>query len=220
MKEFKIRASACGKIMGVRGLGKNGETYCKDWLKGQIYNRKREINTKYTQKGNEVEDNSIDFISEQLDLGFVLKNEKFFENDFCQGTPDIIIPELIIDVKNSWDVHTFPAFEKELPNKDYYWQSQVYMELVGIDNYKVVYVLSDTPLHLIEKEAYWYCKNNGYDELDMDILDNFTAKMTYTDIDDKLKYKVFDIQRNQKDIDLIKVRVNECRKFIDELKNH
>jgi len=54
----------------------------------------------------------------------------------------------------------------------------------------------------------------------MDILDNFTAKMTYTDIDDKLKYKVFDIQRNQKDIDLIKVRVNECRKFIDELKNH
>jgi len=219
MKEFKIRASACGNIMGVRGLGKTGETYCKDWLKGQVYNRKRDISNKYTQKGNEVEDNSIDFISEQLDLGFVLKNEKFFENDFCQGTPDLILPELIIDVKNSWDVHTFPIFEDELPNKDYYYQAQVYMELVGVDNYKVVYVLSDTPLHLIEKEAYWYCKNNGYDELDLDILDEFIAKMTYSDIPNNLKIKVFDIKRNQDDIDLIKSRVEECKEVISKLKN-
>jgi len=218
MKEFKIRASACGNIMGSRGLGKTGETYCKDWLKGQVYNRKRDISNKYTQKGNEVEDNSIDFISEQLNLGFVLKNEKFFENDFCQGTPDLILPELIIDVKNSWDVHTFPAFETELPNKDYYYQAQVYMELVGVENYKVVYVLSDTPQHLIEKEAYWYCKNNGYDELDLDILDEFTAKMTYSDIPDNMKYKVFDIKKNDDDIKLIKDRVNECREVINKLK--
>jgi hypothetical protein len=217
MKEFKIRASACGNIMGVRGLGKTGETYCKDWLKGQIYNRKREINNKYLQKGNEVEDNSIDFVCEQLDLGFILKNEKFFENDFCQGTPDVIMPELIIDVKNSWDIHTFPAFETELPNKDYYWQAQVYMELVGVENYKVIYVISDTPDHLIEKEAYWYCKNNGYGELDLDVLDEFTKKMTYSDIPDNLKYKVFDIKRSQKDIDLIKERVQECKNFINEL---
>ena len=218
MKEFKIRASACGNIMGSRGLGKTGETYCKDWLKGQVYNRKRDISNKYTQKGNEVEDNSIDFISEQLNLGFVLKNEKFFENDFCQGTPDLILPELIIDVKNSWDVHTFPAFETELPNKDYYYQAQVYMELVGVENYKVVYVLSDTPQHLIEKEAYWYCKNNGYDELDLDLLDEFTAKMTYSDIPDNMKYKVFDIKKNDDDIKLIKDRVNECREVINKLK--
>ena len=218
MKEFKIRASACGNIMGSRGLGKTGETYCKDWLKGQVYNRKRDISNKYTQKGNEVEDNSIDFISEQLNLGFVLKNEKFFENDFCQGTPDLILPELIIDVKNSWDVHTFPAFETELPNKDYYYQAQVYMELVGVESYKVVYVLSDTPQHLIEKEAYWYCKNNGYDELDLDILDEFTAKMTYSDIPDNMKYKVFDIKKNNDDIKLIKERVLECREIIKNLK--
>ena len=218
MKEFKIRASACGNIMGSRGLGKTGETYCKDWLKGQVYNRKRNISNKYTQKGNEVEDNSIDFISEQLNLGFVLKNEKFFENDFCQGTPDLILPELIIDVKNSWDVHTFPAFETELPNKDYYYQAQVYMELVGVESYKVVYVLSDTPQHLIEKEAYWYCKNNGYDELDLDILDEFTAKMTYSDIPDNMKYKVFDIKKNNDDIKLIKERVLECREIIKNLK--
>lgn len=217
IEEFKIRASACGNIMGVRGLGKTGETYCKDWLKGKVYNRVREIDNKYTQKGNEVEDNSIDFICEQLDLGFVLKNERFYSNDFCQGTPDIVLPELIIDVKNSWDTHTFPLFERELPNKDYYYQAQVYMELVGVENYKVVYVLSDTPEHLIEKEAYWYCKNNGYDELDLDILDEFTRKMTYSDIPDHLKLKVFDIQRNQKDIDLIKERVNECRDYIKVL---
>lgn len=217
IKDFKIRASACGNIMGVRGLGKTGETYVKDWLKGQIYNRQRDISNKYTQKGNEVEDNSIDFVCEQLDLGFVLKNEKFFENDFCQGTPDLILPELIIDVKNSWDAHTFPLFEEGLPNSDYFYQAQIYMELVGCENYKVVYVLSDTPEHLIEKEAYWYCKNNGYDELDLDILEQFTAKMTYSDIPDRLKIKVFDIKKDEAVIDKIKNRVIECRQIIEQL---
>jgi len=27
------------------------------------------------------------------------------------------------------------------------------------ENYKLIYVLSDTPQNLIEREAYWYCKN-------------------------------------------------------------
>ena len=217
MKEFKIRASASGNIMGVKALGKTGETYCKDWLKGQIYNRQRDISNKYTQKGNEVEDNSIDFVCEQLGLGFVLKNEKFFENEFMQGTPDIILQNEIIDVKNSWDTHTFPLFEDELPNIDYYHQAQVYMDLVGRDNYRVVYVLSDTPLHLIEKEAFYYCKNNGYDELDMEIYNQFIAKMTYSDIPNELKIKVFEIKKDQGIIDKIKLRVIECRNFIKTL---
>jgi hypothetical protein len=216
-KEFKIRASASGNIMGIRAFGKTGETYCKDWLKGQVYNRQRDILNKYTQKGNEVEDNSIDFIADELGYGFLAKNEKFFENEFMQGTPDIILANEIIDVKNSWDCFTFPLFEKELPNSDFFYQAQVYMELVGRENYKVIYVLSDTPLHLIEKEAYWFCKNNGYDELDLDILDKFIAKMTYSDIPNNLKIKVFEIKKDQEVIEKLKSRVIECRNFIKTL---
>ena len=43
---FKIRASACGYIMGKKGLGKTGETYCKNWLKGKVYDRQVEIKSK------------------------------------------------------------------------------------------------------------------------------------------------------------------------------
>lgn len=217
MKQFKIRASQIGQIMSKKGLGKTGETYLKTWYKEQFYNRKRDFQSKYTQKGNECEDNSLDFVAEMLGLGMILKNEKYFENDFITGTPDAIIKDLIIDVKNSWDCFTFPLTEKECPNEDYYWQAQGYMNLTGLRQYKLIYVLSDTPRHLIEREAFFYAKNNGYEELDQDIYDMFEKKMTYPDVDFKNKIKIFDIQYNESAVNLIEQRVLECRKFLNEI---
>lgn len=217
MKEFKIRASACGEIMGIKGLGKTGETYLQTWLKEQLFNRRKEFSNKYTQKGLIMEDNSIDMVADYLDLGMLMKNEQYFENDFFTGTPDVILKDFIIDVKNSWDCFTFPFFDKEVPNKGYYWQAQVYMDLVGRDSYKLIYVLSDTPENIIEKTAYYWCKDNGYEELDLDIYDKFLAKMTYPDIPIEKKIKVFDIQRNDADIEKIKERVKECRTYINQL---
>lgn len=226
MKEFKIRASAAGQIMtnprskkdienGI--LSKTAKTYCETWLKEQLYNRKKEFTSKYTEKGNITEDNSLDYIAEQLGYGMLMKNEKHLDNHIMTGTPDVILNDLIIDVKNSWDNFTFPLFETEIPNKDYYWQAQCYMYLTGKVNYKLIYVLSDTPTHLIEKDAYYWCKNNGYDDLDIDIHKQFIHKMTYNDIDDKFKIKVFKITRNHEDIAKIEKRVIECRNYINEL---
>lgn len=214
---FKIRASACGQIMGAKGMGKTGESYVKQYLLEQTYNRKKEITTKYMQKGNEVEDNSLDFVADQLGYGMILKNQNHFENDYMKGTPDAILKDVVIDVKNSWDFSTFPLYEKEVPTSAYYWQAQVYMELTGVKRYKLIYTLMDTPEHLIEKEAYWWCKNNGFEELDQDVYDRFLARMTYGDIDDSLKIKVFDIYYNAADIELIKNRVIECRNLITKL---
>ena len=102
---------------------------------------------------------------------------------------------------------------------DYYWQLQGYMWLYEKSSAKLIYVLSDTPLHLIEREAYYWCKNNGFEELDVDVYKNFIDKMTYENISDDLKIKVFEIERNQSDIDLIIERVNECREYIETLKD-
>lgn len=217
MKEFKIRCSQIGQIMGVKGLGKTGETYLKQWMKEQIYGRKKQFTNKYTDKGNIVEDNSLDFVADFYNFGMIIKNEKYFENDFLTGTPDAILNELIIDVKNSWDFSTFPLFDTECPNSDYYWQAQGYMELTGIKNYKLIYTLLDTPDNLIEKEAYFWCKNNGYDELDMDIFNQFKERMTYSEIEDKYKIKCFDIKYNDVAVKNIYNRVDECRSFIDSI---
>jgi len=216
MKEFKIRASASGKIMGQKGLGKTGESYCQEWLTEQVYGRKREFTNKYIQKGLQNEDNSLDFIAENMGFGLLVKNEQYYENDFITGTPDIVLSDLIIDVKNSWDCFTFPAFDSELPNKDYYYQMQCYMSLTGKDNAKVIYVLSDTPEHLIESEARKLAFVNG-NELNAEFIDSVRAKMTYFDIEAKYRIKSFDIARNNEVIELINQRVIQCREYIETL---
>ena len=214
--EFSIRASACGKIMGKKGLGLTGETYCKNWLKGKLFNRQVEIKSKYLEKGTIMEDNSLDEVAKRLGLAILLKNEKHYSNKWMRGTPDALT-DMVIETKNSWSWETFPLLETETPNTDYYWQCQVYMSLTGKKHSKLVYTLLDTPEHLIINEAYWYAKKNGYGELTDEMLETFTKKMTYKDVPEEYKYKSFDIERNDGDIQLIKDRVIECRKYIKTL---
>ena len=83
MKQFKIRASACGQIMTNPKnkdniISQTTQTYIDIWLKEQIYNRRKKISTKHMQKGLIVEDNSLDFIAEQLGYGLLIKNEKHY----------------------------------------------------------------------------------------------------------------------------------------------
>lgn len=216
MKKFKIRCSQIGNIMGKKGLGQTGLSFIDTWAKEQLYNRKKEFTSKYTIKGNINEDESIDFVSDFLNLGFIVKNEKHFENDYLTGTPDIILPDLLIDVKNSWDCFTFPFFTNKIPNDDYYYQAQGYMELTGINKFKLVYTLTDTPFYLIEHEFKRYCYTNGYELEDTDLLEKFVEKMTYKDIPIEKKIKIFDIEKDANCINLIKSRVEECQQIINE----
>jgi hypothetical protein len=195
-------------------LSKTTQSYLQLWLKEQIYGRKKELSSKYIDKGNLMEDNAIDFLGECYDE-FMLKNKKHFESEYFTGTPDIIQKDTIFDIKCSWDFTSFPLFENQIPNKDYYYQAQVYMDLVGIDNYKLVYCLMDTPKHLIESEARSHCFRTGHD-FD-DVIDEFTKKMTFSDIDEDLRIKIFDIKKDPEVIDQMKQRVIECREYINQL---
>ena len=99
-------------------LPKGVKTYLEDWHKEREYKRRKEFSSKYTDKGNAVEDDAIDFIGEALGLGFLMKNEEQFNNDFIQGTPDVIYNAVVIDNKSSWDCFTFPLYYNAIPNKD------------------------------------------------------------------------------------------------------
>ncbi len=200
-------------------LPQGAKTYCKQWLKGssEFYNRdKKQISTKYTEKGNQNEDDSIEFIVKYLKLGMAFKNEKHFSDKYKKGTPDVILEDYIIDAKNSWTEETFPIFETEVPDSIYYWQAQCYMDLVNRDNYKLIYTLTDTPKELIEKEAYWFAQNNNI-ENDEELYKAFESRMTFSDLPDKLRIKIFNIERNQDDINLINERVKLCRIYIKSL---
>lgn len=220
MKEFKIRCSAIGQIMTdgrAKGtMGKTAESYLKLWVLEQVFNRKKMISTKYMVKGNIMEDYGIDRIGAWLEIPDAIKNEQHFEDEFMTGTPDLLSGDMVIDLKSSWDFTTFPYFDTECPNSDYYWQLQGYMHLTGKKSAKLIYVLSDTPLHLIESECKSYCWKTG--EMFEDVIADFVHRMTYNDIMPHEKIRIFDIERNDEDIQRIIERVKLCREFINNLK--
>ena len=220
--KFKCRCSQIGKIMTKprsksEVLSQTTKTYLEQIVKEHLYKTKYTFSSKYTDKGNIVEDNSIDFAARKLGYGILIKNEEYFINDFLTGTPDVLTKHTVIDLKNSWDCFTFPLFSDDIPNKDYMYQLQGYMALTGLKKARLIYVLSDTPKNIIEKEAYWFCKNSGFDEMDMDVYKEYEQRMTYFDIDDSLKIKVFEIEYDEDLIKEIYDRVNLCRDYIKEL---
>ena len=138
LPEFKIRCSAIGQIMTnsrTKGqLSKTAQSYVETWIKEQIYKRRKVITTKYMDKGNMVENESISFAGRVLNAD-ITKNEQRYENELLIGTPDVITEDYVIDVKNSWDCFTFPLFYENVPNKDYFYQAQGYMALTGLSHY-------------------------------------------------------------------------------------
>lgn len=198
---FKVRASASGKIMTKprsksEVLSQTTKSYVQEWLKERIYGIKKDFSSKYTQKGIEVEDEAIEKAIEWLDLPFALKNEKYFENDFFTGTPDLILSDEVIDIKCSWDAFSFPLFETELPTKDYYYQLQVYMHLTGKRKSRVVYVLLNTPEEISPYEQ----------------------KHDYSYVDKKYRIKTFEVDYDESIIEELKQRVVDIRAYIEKIK--
>ena len=196
MKEFKLRASAAGTLVP-NGKGSlisvGGKTYLKEWVISQLYGIEKQIKSKYIDKGVMLEDQAIDFTVKMLDIEFALKNETRFENDYFTGEPDMILDDRIIDIKNSWDCFTFPLFETEIPNSDYFYQLQVYMHLTGKRKATLVYVLLDTPAT------------------------NWDAGIIYN-VDDKYRIKAFEVEYDSAVIEILTAKVIEARQYINSLK--
>jgi hypothetical protein len=173
---FKARASASGKLMTApraksETLSETTKTYVYEWLKESIYGIRK------------------------LDLSFAIKNEKFFEDDYFTGTPDLIVDGVVYDTKCSWDCFTFPLFDNDIPTKDYYYQLQVYMHLTGCKKACLVYVLLNTPEELTYEE-----------------------KHNYDDMDAKYRIKHFEIEYNAEVIEQLQNKVLEVREFINNIK--
>jgi len=219
IKPFKLRCSGIGQVMGVKGLGKTGETYLNNWITEQVYDRRKEFFSKYTEKGNRMEEASIEYISKQLNLP-CFKNDEFFEDDDLQGTPDVILDEqdLIIDNKCSWDCFSFPFYAKEVPNKDYEYQLQGYMALTGKKNAMLIYTLMDADAELMNSEARKLSWREGYGGLiEKEIHEKVKHDMTYSNLPDSLRIKVFQVERNEDAIAAIRERAQVCKNYIQSI---
>ena len=51
-------------------------------------------------------------------------NSEYKENDYIRGTCDIIVDNEVYDIKNSWELDTFPMYEKVIPDAKYETQDR------------------------------------------------------------------------------------------------
>jgi hypothetical protein len=219
---MKVRCSQIGKIMtnprkSGEVLSQTAKSYVEEIVLKEKYGIRKEFSSRYTDKGNEVEEESIALVNDVLNFKFIYKNDEHFTNDWLTGTPDVNTDEVLIDVKSSWDASTFPWFETELPNKDYYYQLQGYMWLTGKNESILAYCLIDTPGEMVEDEirrAHW--KLHLIDE-SQELREEIETKHKFSHIPKNRRVKYWFVQKDEQVIEQIKERVELCREYYNLL---
>lgn len=226
-------------------LSATTKNYLQDLYREQYFKRNKAISTKYTDKGIRCEENSLTLYTE-TQKNLLLKNKVRYNNNFITGEPDNI-QGLIRDIKTSWDFTTFPLFDTEVPNKDYYWQLQGYMMLTDTDKAELIYCLVDTPSKLIEDELrrldwkeHLFDMNGNAIESKIPLIVETVSNLIYSqialetfcqesenvnlhwfdnfsEIDKIHRIKIFDIYRNDEDIELMKQQVFRAREYLNSL---
>jgi hypothetical protein len=223
MKKFKCRASKLGDLFtNPRNKGEviseTAKSYLKEWVIEQKFGVKKEIISRYLDKGLYLEDEAIKHYNKLFKTN-AEKNDEFFENEYIQGTPDLIIDGKIVDIKCSFSAFSFPMFDKELPTKAYYYQLQAYMWLTGCKEAEVAYFLLDSPDDVILREAksIMYKEQLPDDFLDI-LIEEVKESHTFQDIPIKDRCKVFKMERNEEVIAEIARRVLNARDYIETIK--
>jgi hypothetical protein len=232
---FKLHPSSAGKIMTnkpgktnttcVDELSETAKNHLIEFYIEDRFNRKKDIENKYIQKGLMCEDDSITLYS-RVTKKIFFKNEETLENDFLIGTPDLYTgttinkAETVIDIKTSWDIYTFFQNKVKPVDKNYFYQLQCYMALTGATSSKLAYCLIDTPYVLInqEKERLLYKmgvttrENAEY----LEACERIEMASIFGDVPQKERVIQFTVNREQAVIDKIYERVKICREWYNQ----
>jgi hypothetical protein len=218
-----VRCSAIGKLMTAprnksEQLSETAKTYIQDYFKEKELGIAKEFWSRYTDKGLQMEDEAIEFAGQVLGWDFVVKNTERYDNKWITGEPDVITKDLLADIKCSWDANTFPMFDTELKNKDYFFQLQGYMFLTGMDRSELVYCLMNTPHQIVEDEvrrAHWKA---GLIDEDLDLREAVQSQHNFDHLPNELRIKRFIVEKDEKAIEQIKEKVEIARDYYEQLK--
>lgn len=162
MKEIKIRCSELGKIMtnptkkeieSGEVLSKGAKTYLRQRAKQLFFEYTTEIDSKYIDKGNAVEQECIDLYNAVHFTNYE-KNTVRKTNEFLTGECDIDSDDVILDAKSSWSLETFPATVDEAKQKSnaslYEYQGRGYMMLYNRNAFELFYGMVSTPSEMLK----------------------------------------------------------------------
>jgi hypothetical protein len=219
---YKFRCSALGRLLSKSGKFTDGnKTYIEEVFAGEVHNTKKEVSSKYFEKGLFEEESGITLLQNTLHKNqLILKNKERKSNDFIHGEADCIVNGVVYDIKNAWDAFTFENSEL---THDYKWQLVGYAWLWKLENAALFFCLNDTPEHLIldEEKKLFYRGNYGTFENEDFIKDCELLRQKHTHSYKPLeeRFKVWELSITNEDIETLQGAILIARKYLIELQN-
>lgn len=176
MREVLFRCSSIGRLMtepktkSEGPLSVGARTYIRELAQQEIFGVEFEFSSRETEKGTRMEGESIALLNRVRGLSLE-KNTERRTDGFITGECDLFDPSRKRghDLKTSWSVKTFRAFQDDCADKLYEWQMRGYMSLWDADEWEVNYALVDTPDDLI-----------GYEPLQLHVVSHIPEHLRLT----------------------------------------
>lgn len=201
---MKWRPSQLGKLMTnprnkSEVLSETAKAEIRRIAKEDFFGYSSEIKTKPMIKGTDWEQDGIDLLNNVRFTKYT-KNTIRVENEYMSGCCDILLDDLIIDIKSSWSLETFPATPSEGESSDYEWQGRAYMWLYDRPEFELIYTMYDT-----------------HDDLLTDWDNRTIHKVNH--IPSHHRITVITYQRDEQYEDLIRERLIHCNEYYSQYVN-
>lgn len=227
------------KKKGIDELPSGAITKLEEIFNHVFWGRRKLIYNKYLEKGNIVEEDSLQLLSDVDGISY-WKNEEYLENEYSQGCPDNIF-EKIRDTKSNYE---FDTFQKAELTSLYSWQIKDYTWMAIEAGHEIsrtgelCYCLVNSPAHRIdsERKSLWFSmgmpdeeedrwieaasqleRNHIFDmakfKEDFPGFDLVTPIWQY-DIPKHMRVKRFPVTLEDSDIEHMKRRSEMCKKWL------
>ena len=201
-------------------LPAGAKTYALNWLHDKIYGRNREFSAEETEKGNRTEQDGFDLIKEYLGDDFMREHPDRVRGEFIEGECDIMSPSVLYDNKSAFTHETMPLLTEKV-KRAHWCQLQGYGHLYGYKWLGRAYTLTNMPMDMIEKKAFYATKaKHGpdfYEYQHQEILEQFIHKYTYDDLPLELRVIISEFDYQPEFIESVIERVKMMREYIAEL---
>jgi hypothetical protein len=218
---FLFRCSSLGQIMSSKGdLTQGNKTYLKELFVEEISGIRKDIKSKYFEKGTFMEEEAINFINDHIfPEKILIKNKERKDNGWITGECDLLPePEWVYDCKNAYDLFTF---HNASLTDDYDWQGRGYMWLWDRSKFRLFYCLNNTPEHILcSEEKRLYYQNNFLTTEDQEYLDmciDFRKKHNFDHMQPWERFKTWDIEHSEEPIEKLKTKITKCRGYLNDL---
>lgn len=219
---YEFSCSQLGHIISKSGKLTDGvKTFLNEQYVKHIYGLKKNISSKYFDKGKLCEEDGIDMLVNVFYKGkLVLKNKERESNGYINGEWDIDFNNEITDIKNAYDIFTFHKAELTW---EYEWQLKGYCWLKNRPKARLFYTLINLPSDLLldEKTKLFYSNKFKYGDFDSPKYIEDCAELektfNYDNIDISEKFKYWEIYPTSEDFERIKTSVIQARKYLNEL---